>query len=123
MGPQLDLAARKAATSVTRQLGTTWQSAPFDLSLALKVINGGKVALTAGSPVDWGNLVVTPTYFVTREMKVARAQGEHITVIPSESKVLFILPASKKGPRAIGCTRAWQILGGSGEHGTQARDD
>ncbi len=122
MGPQLDLAARKAATSVTRQLGTTWQSAPFDLSLALKVINGGKVALTAGSPVDWGNLVVTPAYFVTREMKVARSQGEHITVIPSESKVLFMLTVSKADSRTMSC-RAWQCLRSSSDHGTQARDD
>ncbi len=67
-GPQLDLAASKAAMSVTRGLGAARQSAPFDLSLALKAINGGKVALPAGTPIGWGNLVVTATYFVTREI-------------------------------------------------------
>jgi hypothetical protein len=51
------------------------------------------------------------------------AEAELITVIPSESKVLFRLPVSKTDPRAIGCTRAWQCLCSSGQQGAQARDD
>ena len=34
----------------------------------------------------------------------------HVTVSPKEGKVQLLLPVSKKDPRAVGCSRAWQCL-------------
>jgi hypothetical protein len=111
---QLDLVARKLSGSVTRGLGVTRQSAPFDLCRAVAAVHAGKVALTGDSPLGWTNLLVVATYFIMREIEVANAKAEHVHLHPEELKVQLMLPVSKKDPRAVGCSRAWQCLCKSG---------
>jgi len=77
---QLDMAVRKAATSVSRGMGVARQSAPFDLDWALLAVSEDKVALPVNAPLGWHNLLVTATSFIMREIEVAFARAGHITL-------------------------------------------
>ncbi len=57
-GHQLDFAAREAAMSVMRGLGTARQSAPLDLLQGLRAAKEGKVVLTGAAPIGWEILMV-----------------------------------------------------------------
>lgn len=107
---QLDFAVRKATLSVTRGLGLARQSAPFDLLEALRVARQGDIPATDNAPLGWVNLLVLATFFVLREIEIAYLRIEHITISEDTRKVTFLLPVSKKDPKAVGCTRSWQCL-------------
>ena len=107
---QLELMARKTTASVTRGVGVTRQSAPFDFALALKVISEGRVPPVAGAPVGWSGLVVVATFFVMREIEVAFARAAHVTLCSQTSKATLALPVSKKDPQAVGCARSWDCI-------------
>merc|ERR1711983_13663 len=68
---QLDLAFRKAALSVLRGLGTSRQSAPFDLLLALEKAEDATIVYMDGVPIGWRNVLVLGIYFLMREIELA----------------------------------------------------
>ena len=103
---QLDLVARKVSASVTRGLGVTRQSAPFDLGRAVAAAHAGQVILPGGCPLGWSNLLVVATYFVMREIEVAFAKVDHVHLGAETANVRLQLPVSKKDPRAIGRSRS-----------------
>ncbi len=107
---QLDLVARKVSASVTRGLGVTRQSAPFELSRAVAAVHEGKVVLPGDCPLGWTSLLVVASYFVMREIEVAYAKASHVHIFTKDAKVQLMLPVSKKDPRAVGCSRSWQCL-------------
>ena len=107
---QLDLAFRKAALSVLRGLGTSRQSAPFDLPLALEKADDASVIHTDGAPVGWRNLLVIGVFFIMREIELAGALAAHVTLDAEARRITLKLPVSKTDVRAVGCTRSWTCL-------------
>ena len=120
---QLDFAGRKATASVTRGLGVARQSTPFNLLQALAAVRADKVSLPDSAPMGWKNLLVVATFFIMREIEVANARVEHVTIYPKELKAQLLLPVSKKDPRAVGCSRSWQCLCKDSTQRASARDD
>jgi hypothetical protein len=107
---QLDFVGRKATMSVTRGLGVARQSTPFKLLQALEAVRESNITLPEGSPLGWSNFLVVATFFILREIEAANIRVGHVTISPKEGKVQLLLPVSKKDPKAVGCTRAWQCL-------------
>jgi hypothetical protein len=99
---QPELVTRKTTASVTRGVGVTWQSAPFDFARALKVSGDGQVPPVTGAPIGWTNLVVVATFFIMREIEVAFARAAHVTLCSHTTKATLALPVSKRDPRAAG---------------------
>ena len=103
----LDLSGRRANRSVTRGVGVSRQSKPFDLAKALEAAATPGFTPAKDAPIGWKNLLVVATFFVLREIEVAFSLVVHITIDTELLKITLLLPVSKKDPRAIGCERSW----------------
>jgi len=97
------LAIRKATTSVLRGAGVARQSAPFDFNKALAA--AADVAAVKGAPVGWPQLLAVGVAFILREVELAFALVSHARLDGKARTISLQLPASKRDPRAIGCTR------------------
>jgi hypothetical protein len=106
----LEMCSRKAAHSVTRGVGMARQSKPFDLSRALAALAADDVSLPPLAPLGWQHMLVIGVSFIMREIELAFALAEHVTLDEGEKRVSLLLPVSKKDPRAVGCSRSWSCL-------------
>ena len=100
----LAMTIRKTTMSVTRGLGQSRQAAPFDLDRALAVAD--QVPRQIAGPIGWQSLLAVGVGFIMREIEVAFARVRHLTFDTANRTVVLQLPATKKDPRAIGCSRS-----------------
>ena len=93
----LEVIMRKASLAVLRGVGTSRQSSPFDLSKALDALSTDQVSLPKGTPIGWPNLLVTDTFFVTREIELAFARENNELLItlqwqgPADDQTLALM--------------------------------
>jgi len=108
---QHEQAARWCTRSVLRGIGPARQSAPLDL-LAVHALNLGPEPVCDGGPVDPAAMFTLVAYFLLREIEASLAVVSSWTVRTDIQIIIWLLPASKTDPLALGCTRSWGCLCG-----------
>ena len=109
---QLAQAVTDTIRSVGRGAGASRQSKPID---AVRVAGLGLsgAPLCPGGAIAPSDCIVAGSFFLLREIELAAARVEHVTIAPDQRSVEWLLPTSKTDPRAVGVSRGWDCCCGT----------
>ena len=107
----LDRASKDAMRSVARGIGKARQSTPIDI-VAISRLALPSEPLIPGGPISPAEFAMAGTLFMLREIELAAARTNHITIHDSHASASWLLPSSKTDCRAVGVTRTLDCMCG-----------
>ena len=107
----LQLAVRKATTSVTHGIEPARQSAPLDLAMVWRTEYPWE-PVAGGLPLGGKLLVICGAFFCPRKIEISLALRKHVCVDEKARQVSWNLPFSKTDPKALGKVRVWECVCG-----------
>ena len=103
---ELSTAMRDAIRSCERGAGVSRQSKPLD-AIAVANLDLPDTPLVTGGPVAPADFAIAGCFFLLREVELASARAEHVTVAAGQQAVTWLLPTSKTDHKAVGVSRTW----------------